>query len=276
MNKLDQNTGLVLNNYKEPLKKVENGFGYYGAVLLTLNGEKIQCHICGRLFNSVGAHLKDAHKINAVEYKNKFQLAQGTALISEKLRNVLKEQRLAYYHSGLRYKFTAEQRQRSKEILIENNKKRKGWKMPLEIKNKYGTCPEQTLAKISECKEKIGYVPSRIEFQNFCGGQRYLHLAKTHFGSWTNALKKISLNNKPFKRGQVQKRSDEELLKSLKDFWEITKKIPTESESRRGNLPYGDLYRRRFGGWIKARELAGVPHPSVGHPTWIKEKELAI
>lgn len=46
---LENPKDLILGPYKLPLKKVEEGFGYYGAISLTADNKYIQCHVCGRL-----------------------------------------------------------------------------------------------------------------------------------------------------------------------------------------------------------------------------------
>lgn len=82
---------LTFYNYKEPLKPVEseNGYGYYGVLLATKNGEKIQCHVCGELYSSLSMHIRN-HGYTGKEYKNKFGLSSRTALVSDQQREILK------------------------------------------------------------------------------------------------------------------------------------------------------------------------------------------
>ncbi len=265
---LNEDDGLILMNYKEPLTKVKEGFGYYGALLLSLDKKKLQCHICGNLYEHVGVHLRHAHKMTAYDYKVKFQLSTRTALISESVRMKLKQIAYNSFHN-LSQKEKKEIHEKAIEGTKKFNKERgSGWTTALEIKNKRGTCPDQTLAKIAECRDSIGHVPSRTDFKLYCGTQRYLHLCKSHFGSWTNALKRCGFKNKEWKKGKETKKTNDELLNALSEFYEDTGKIPTASDARRGNIPYEDIYVRRFGGWQKARKLAGIPEPTIGHPTW--------
>lgn len=44
-----KDTMLTFNHYKEPLAEIPKieGYGYYGAVLGSLDGNGIQCHLCG-------------------------------------------------------------------------------------------------------------------------------------------------------------------------------------------------------------------------------------
>lgn len=265
---LDRENSLVLMNYKEPLISVEDGFGYYGAILVSQDKNFIQCHICGELHRALGRHLRNKHGMNCAKYRKEFQLAHDTALVGETTRLKLKEGMLKRLSQ-----MTKEEREglelKRLESVRKFNKERGGWKIALEIKNKYGTCPDQTLAKIEECKDSLGHVPSRREFKEWCGSQRYLHLCKSYFGSWTNALRQLGLESKKRVHGTVTRRTDEDLLNALKSFYDITGKIPTASDSRRLNLPDGDIYSRRFG-WRRARELAGIPELKKGHKTWVK------
>ncbi len=87
-----KDTYLTLSHYKEPLREVPSsvGYGYYGALLGTLNGSTIQCHLCGELYRDLSMHLRGTHKMKVTEYREKFQLARQTALISEEIRQTRK------------------------------------------------------------------------------------------------------------------------------------------------------------------------------------------
>lgn len=52
---------------------------------------KIICHICGRSYNKLGAHIVQKHKINTNKYKEKFELNRGQSLVSEPLREKYKD-----------------------------------------------------------------------------------------------------------------------------------------------------------------------------------------
>lgn len=69
----------VVSPFKEPMQKVDGGFGYYGAVTESKDGEYIQCHICGYFFPRLSAHITK-HKINARDHQN--LITSKTKLVS--------------------------------------------------------------------------------------------------------------------------------------------------------------------------------------------------
>lgn len=260
---------LTLLNYKEPLKKIEkkSGYGYYGCLMATADGTKVQCHFCGKLFTSVSSHARQAHDISTREYKDKYQLAYTTSLVSEKERSRMKDITLNWLTS-----MTDEQKEEFKRIqkvrFAEYKKKRleNGWiqpKIQLETKNKRGTCPDQLLAKIKECAVATKKSPSKHEFVTWCGTQRYIHLIYKTFGSWEKAKLMLNLPKRITESNgskTIKRYSDEELIEYLQMFYKETNKIPTQTDFRRGLLPNSALYVKRFGGIQKAREKAGIYH----------------
>jgi len=85
---IHQGEELLMRWYKEPMTQLtkSEGFGFKGALLQTLNGEKLLCSVCGGLFVNLGFHIHSAHKLKAKEYKERFGLAYGTSLVSDTLR----------------------------------------------------------------------------------------------------------------------------------------------------------------------------------------------
>jgi hypothetical protein len=255
---------LTFTHYKEPLKAIpkNKGFGYYGAILQTKDFTKIQCHICGKLYTHLSGHIWQAHKMAVRDYKTKFGIAYGTALVSESQRLRLKQQTLDWLKT-----LTPEQKEdykrQCRERLLLGRGKRTNFqpKINLETKNKRGTCPDQLLAKIREVADKIGRTPSKMEFIKECETQRFVHLIYQTFGSWSNALKMLGMRQKPNTVYPNQRKpiySEEELLEYLVLFTQENNKIPTYTDFNRGYLPSYNVYTRRFGGIEKARQLAEV------------------
>lgn len=251
------NSILTFYNYKEPLKKIENGFGYYGTLAVTKDGTGVQCHICGQIHERLDNHVYKIHKMKVSEYKKKFGLAATTALVSEKVRRKSKEVMMEWLASP-------EGKEHLKR-LIESNKNRKkgstkGYKERLETKNKKGTCPDQLLEKIKEVKEKLGRVPTSTEFQEHTGGQRYQLLIRATFGTWANALGMLGF--KPPERtgsdGAGSRYTSDELLEFLNIYAQENRKLPTATDCRRGLLPAESTYKRHFGSLVKARARADV------------------
>ncbi len=64
-------------------------FGSLGVLLS--DGEKLQCHECGRWIKGLGMHVVKTHFMSAAEYKEKFQLRFRTALLGEASREKLSD-----------------------------------------------------------------------------------------------------------------------------------------------------------------------------------------
>lgn len=259
---IDKESGLVLYNYKEPLRKVRNGHGYMGALLLSQETGQMQCHICGKLFDVLSIHVFGSHKMTTRDYKEKFGLAYKTALISEKIREERKQTTLNWIS-----RMSVEEKEAYKQKLKAQGKrgflKRKSGQpsLTLETKNKRGVCPDQLVEKIKEIKNILGHTPSKNEFIVACGTQKYIHLIYKTFGSWTQGLKMAHLVPKKRSRdyGKGQRfYTDEELLEYLRNFAMEERKVPTTTDSRRGMIPETSLYVRHFGSLENARREAGV------------------
>lgn len=59
-------------------------YGDHG--ILTDDGERVQCHICGRWFDNLGSHTARAHRVSARSYKARFGLKMSVGLIGPALR----------------------------------------------------------------------------------------------------------------------------------------------------------------------------------------------
>jgi len=255
---------LTLINYKEPLRKVTDGYGYMGTISSTPDGEKIQCHVCGELFKSVQSHTQQSHKLSDRDYKIKFGLSFTTALISEKERERRSNKTVDWINSMTNEELKVIRKKALKGLKkyykTDKYKNRVQPKKQLEGYNKDGTCPDQLLAHIESVAKKLGHTPSKHEFIGEMGTQRYIHLIYKVFGSWVSALKMIGMIPKSSNNttGQRPRHSNEELLEYLKIFTQENDRIPVATDFRRGLLPSYEIYLRRFKSIRIARHLAGV------------------
>lgn len=258
---------LTLKNYKEPLARIpqEKGIGWYGTLAAEVKTGKIQCHLCGDLFDVLPGHIWMTHKMKIREYREMFGLQYTTALVSEQQRMRLKEETLSWLKS-----MTPEEKEEHKRKLRENGKKyameRRGNFQPkktLEAMNKDGSCPDQTLQQIIDMKNEIGHIPTKGEFVELKGSQRFVHLVYKHFGSWKKAIEMCnfaSIDEKESvnKGAHVKRYTDEELLEYLRIYTQEYQQVPTASDWKRDLLPTHDTYIRHFGSIEEARQLAGV------------------
>ena len=250
---------LVYENYKEPLKQIEKnkGYGYYGTIAQTNDGEYVQCHICGHLFEHVGLHLR-LHKVSAEKYKEDYGLAVGTALMSDNAREEMQEE-FAKRRAENRIRTELpvwldeyNKKVQSGAIKHVGNKRREG-SLPLEKRNKLGLCPDQVLEKIKELADDMGRTPSEDEFKRHYKG-RFYHSITSQHGSYLKAVKKLGLKSAK----ELKEYTDEELLQALRDFKEKHGYIPTRSDFSRGLLPSYNTYYLRFGTINNARIEAGL------------------
>jgi len=256
---MEEKRALILGPYKEPLRKIENGHGYFGALSFDVEG-RLQCHVCGEVFDNLSAHLR-THKISVKEYRSKFGIAPRRKLISEKERELCKERRLRQMAA-----WTPEQKQKfrddSKKHLSKATEARAKTKYEIspEHLNLRGICPDQLLELINRAVKHYGYVPSSREF-NALFTNRYHEPIYRTFGSWSNAVKKAGhkLKKQAYNKRGGKKYDDEELLDYLSVFYQEHNKIPTKSDCYRGFLPSEGAYRKHFGSFVRARELAGIP-----------------
>lgn len=280
---------LTIRNYKEPLKAIPTsvGFGYYGTLLGTPDGEFVMCHACGKLFKNLATHIKQAHKEqfkNVAEYREVFDLAHRTALVSESERIRLKKKSIEFFNS-LTEKQKAEYRRRADEGRLMRRQHYQP-KIRLETKNKRGTCPDQLLDKIQQVKDNLGHTPTLKEFMRETGGQRFKRAIFATFGSWVEALYILGLEprNPLGTRGGRKSYYDEEtLLEMMRAFTKKYDAAPTSTDCKRGLLPAWNVYKRVFGSFETARQLAGVyqmtknvparsPHYAMKGPKRVRRK----
>ena len=244
----------VLYNYKEPLKKFEDGYGYLGTITYSKSRDKIQCHYCGKFFGQLGVHINKKHGLSGEEYKIELKLMAQTALVGEKIR----ENRIKWCKENANWinptlkKFARKLKgkkpyRRSKLV---------GGNESLEKKNQNGTCPDQLIEKILKLKQRLNRVPSTDEFILEYNG-KYLHPICLTFGSWKKALKRLNLVSVDDKNKELTNRKN--LIKYLKDFYEMHRRTPETSDFKRKLLPYKGSYYNIFGTLNEARYQAGIP-----------------
>ncbi len=250
---LPPETEPILNQYKEPLKPVEKGFGYLGTIAFNKDETHTQCHICGYFFKQLGRHVTNQHDMKVIEYRDKFRLARQTSLVASETRqkyvkryaNLSSDEKLAKITSLTK----AASVSREKSITKNWNK---GISHSLELKNKEGRCPDQLLEKIEQLSKKLGKTPTGRQFSGEYGGGYYESI-KTTFGSWSNAVKICGLTVRT--PGHYY---DERTLKVM--LWDFKERYGREPYSKdlsldRVGATHGPYYRV-FGSFTKAKDIA--------------------
>lgn len=260
---------MILGPYKEPLKEVKSGYGYYGALTFDTSG-KLQCHICGGTYDELGMHVR-IHDLNQKSYKEKFKLSPTTALISEDAREDRKRRCFALNASRTRESRRELMRKREaafKRWYAAEGKDRLAQKrLSLESLNKRGICPDQLIELVQRAAKELGNTPTQDQFRGFYKSPRYDKPIFRTFGSWNGALKAAGLKSRArfSPKGIKQKRYTEDtLLDLLRGFYEENNIIPSASDCRRGFLPNYSAFTRVFGSFPEARRRAGLPQITQG------------
>jgi len=223
---------IYLGNYKPPFTRTKEGYGLDGVQELHKDKQQMLCKICGEWSNSLGHHLY-AHEIKARDYKDKFNLMQSTALVSEETREKL----VAY---GLKREPMLK---KGAKIYKKRSKPRKDPNMILEGLNKEGRCYEQVLDKLVQLVDKIGRVPTADEFlKEYRIGYNTIAY---RYGTYNNMLKLIGLN--PNRRRFQYRYSKDVLVEHIKMFYEMHRRYPTNSDVKRGLMPALGTYNKYFG-----------------------------
>lgn len=171
--------------YKEPLIKVENGFGYKGCVTRSYDNKFVQCHICGYFLSNLPIHVRKTHNMSSREYKQKFSLNLTTSLLSGDERNL---RRKSFFEMSEEDIKKAKENTTNNRAKIRNPGKRV---TSLEEVNKRGTCPDQLLDKLEKLHRKLGKVPTLNQFMKHYKMGQYSILRE--FGSWKEFVKVAGL-----------------------------------------------------------------------------------
>lgn len=243
-------TDLLYRNYKEPLKRVEGGYGYLGTVATSADGKSLQCHICGGSFGRLGPHIVAKHGIKTAEYKEKFQLAARTSLLSDEARKTYVKTYNFLWSPENQDHMRRLQAARTSESYQKNADRSNKWS--LERRNKTGNCPDQIIDKIKKLAERLGHTPSSNDFireygSGLFGSLRYLH------GGYIEAVHQAG-----FKSVMEEKTYDRiEMLTVINDFRDKYGRDPYSSDFERyPEFPSRRAYHRVFGGIKEARRQA--------------------
>jgi hypothetical protein len=269
-------TTILYDNYKEPLKKVEDGFGFYGTVALDESRNHVQCHICGNLYTNLSVHLP-FHKIKTVDYKDKFGLAPKTVLAGEAYRERLVKLREVRVKEGadkglpehLKRYYDEVERETGKRGVRVGTKKRH-W--TLEEQNKAGLCPDQVLEKLTDYIKELGRVPTQDEFKRHYH-TRYMSSMRYHFGNWHDYV--TAAGYESVKKALESSTTPDQLITYLKEFYEEHKRVPMNSDFKRGIVVGRYHYYKHFGTLNNARVEAGIPAviPLAGHKYMLIQPE---
>lgn len=165
---------------KIPLMKSDNGVGFKGVKIQSVDRTKMQCAECGNWFPHVGRHVR-VHGMKADDYRAKFGLNITTGLVADSQSEQLMNLRNAFLSklsdSELPINFV--KRKHGKGSM----KKRRN----MEALNNKGNCPEQLKARMVNFIHRFKRLPGS-SVDSFSYGA-YV----SSFGSMNNALRSYGL-----------------------------------------------------------------------------------
>jgi len=237
----DSPSGYVtLYNYKEPFMPFENGYGYQGVLLYDELDGSVQCHLCGKWFQSLGHHVNRVHAIKSSAYKTMVGLNQTTALISEKLREKIIES--TKHTLQARLANLALPKKKQEKYNTKNTRQRQ---------NKTGNCPMQLLDRIKQKALELGRTPTALELEKTVAKKTIVMV----FGSMENAIRLAGLV--PRKKGEgvtYKTYTKEEIIEILKNFKATHGRNPLMSDSKRGLIPSWGAFVKHFGSFNEAKK----------------------
>lgn len=219
-------------NYKEPLMKFKEGFGYVGALIHDETSNQVQCHFCGNWFDELGNHLHKEHNMTAGQYKEKVGLNKSTALVSETFRAKLIARGLEARLKNLRPggKVSEKTRQKIAATLRANC---------AEKQNQRNTCPEQLIERLVKIYNKVGRTPrfhgSRTVKGKYIKSEvPFVETLIKVYGSVKNACKVAGIPyrspSETVKSFYAKAHCEERVVSFVREFFEREKRIPMSKE----------------------------------------------
>ena len=232
-----------------PVNSVENGFGYIGVLLRNKDTDLIQCHLCGRWFNSLSQHIFSSHKIPVIDYKKKFGLPLSFPLISRSLSS--KHHQRAMTPKNIEHLKNI----RSKTgKLVSTCKRKKFMKYATNCeayKNKFGLCDEQILRRYLMVTDIVG---AEVGMRTLKKYDPALEGAINRRGGISEFKKKNGFT--VIKKHPI--RNDDEILSIIRKEYKTIGHVPTSKHFKRpGSISLKTIINR-FGSYRRALEMAGL------------------
>lgn len=245
--------GLELGNNIETLFKVEppltvapSNYGYIGVLLRNRETDKIQCHICGEWFKSVGSHSARKHKINSYEYRKTFSLPLCFPLCSRKLSGrkseIILERMANGYKPGFKNRKKFYKKQKYNTFYGTNTE---------AYKNKRGLCNAQIDSRYLILCEELGKELSSHDLFKY--DPALLDIIVVRYGKFSNFKKEKGYV--PCNMNTQTRYTDEKLIGILRNFYIKNGKIPRVKHDI--EHPSNKTFYAHFGSWSRALQAAG-------------------
>jgi hypothetical protein len=240
----------IANLYKTsafgPYTKVEDGYGYRGVLIQHRKSGKIQCHICGKWFNSLGKHSGMKHKTLARDYRIKFgfPLSQPLCSVAVSRKNSVNTRRIKPWLKTSAKRIVAWNRA--------NRLKRKHYPESEAFLNSRAICDDQLVRRVLAIADVVGRNPSISDLvKHDCKLYPVIHY---RYGTWNNFKKKHNLGDIREKAPTYKK---DGVLLALRRWVEEHKRIPKPKDFANTSPRTITVYKH-FGSWGRALAVAGI------------------
>ncbi len=138
-------------------------YGFMGVILCDTSSDRVQCHLCGLWFKSIGGrHILLKHDMTHREYKKRFGLYMKEPLMSPGTMGRVKAKRATWRGHVINDKDR-----------VKANRVGKNGMSTTQFKNKFGTCEAQLKFRVDEHIKKYGKFPTYRTDSNLEAVLRY-------------------------------------------------------------------------------------------------------
>ncbi len=148
----------------EPFMEVRDGQGFVGVIMYDEIEDKMQCHVCGKFFSSLGAHVNMAHKISMDDYRIKYDLPMSIGLCSKAISKERSDRAIKRDHDGDK---TWGSKTWKKGIKHSRKFKRQNKMAFVARENKFGLCQAQMYARYRIVEKIVEHPPSIDELLKY-------------------------------------------------------------------------------------------------------------
>jgi len=235
----------------EPFMEVKRGHGYQGVVMYDDAEDKVQCHLCGKYFESLGGHIAITHKASARSYRLEYGLSLRTPLCGKALsRAHSKAARRDYSKKKCGLVASARRnRTRTKHYV----RPAIFYSQTQQHKNRLSLCELQKRARYDVVKNIVGREPSWGDLKRH---DSKLLDAINRMGGLTVWRKMV--NARKINPGEYRILPDTVLIAAIRKRGHELGRTPRASDFRKSKNPSLWTLYRAFGSWFQALRMAGI------------------
>lgn len=230
----------------EPFMNVKKGFGYLGVVMYDEQDDKVQCHVCGSWFSSIGLHIKKAHNVTPDDYKMEYGLSLRTALCSKALSRAHSKSATELYQSKART-LTRGTKGRRRRI------PKRYYTQTIQAKNSRSLCDLQIQGRYDVLKKIVGREPVFSDYQKH--DHKLYATMCARYGS-INKFREF-MGGTQMNNSEWRELPNTTLIAALRHTASKLHRAP-KTKDFQNSRPNTATFYRHFGSWSNALRMAGL------------------